>query len=216
MDFIKQPFVKGEKNYIGWLKLAIIPVILIGLLLVLIPIRKNLSNRYLDAGDKLLGERKYISAQVAYDKSLYLNSNNESARNHRELARRSETDLEELGKYYGEVKDTENLRKISWAKAIPSEEIEAVKLSKEFIEKDEYQLAIVSAATATEMDPLYRDAWLYLGISNMKAAQMLELSPESKKSYLANAKLAFEKVKEIDPEYEEVGNLFSQLEKITI
>jgi hypothetical protein len=72
-------------------------------------------------------------------------------------------------------------------------------------------LAIIPAKTALEMDDRYRDAWLYLGIANLKTAQLSELKPEAQNQYLVEAKKSFNKVLELDPENTTAKELLSKI-----
>jgi len=216
MEFVKDPTIQKPVRKISWLKWAAIPLSAVIIFLALAPVTRNLSSYYLQNGNSLLLERKYLSARLSYEKALLLNSKNTEANTQKELARKAESDILVLEDLYEAQNQTEELRKISWANSIPSDETEAVKLSRQFIESKDYQLATIAAKTATQMDPDYKDAWVYLGISNMKVAEILEISPESKNKYIAESKKAFDKVREIDPEYEDIKNLYGYLDKITI
>ena len=176
------------------------------------PLRKKWSNDYISKGDIYLEQKKYLTAEIQYDKALTLYSGNEAAKNRKELATNAEKDILALADFYKEKNISSQIELFQSATAVPASKVEAVKNAKTLLEKDEYQLAKISAKTATEMDKSYRDAWIYLGIANLKAYENLEVSKDSKSSYKDEAKASLETAKLIDPTYELIQSFLKKIE----
>lgn len=157
-------------------------------------------------GDEYLASKKYLHADLAYEKALILSPKNSEVITKRALAKEASENVEKLGDFYQDENFSVEKLALESASTFPTSETEALQLSKDLIEKGEYQAAIIPAQTATEMDPAYSLAWLYLGIANLKTAQAVELGPEAKQRYLDKAKEALTKAKEIDPESKDVVN----------
>jgi len=174
----------------------IVIIVFVVFFLLTKPLRGYSSNNYVTSGDNYLKERKFLAADLEYQKALVFDPGNIKAEGRRILEKASKNVLE--------LENFPNINfsaKIKEATVFPENEVEAVKLSKKLIEENEYQLATIPALTATEMDKEYRDAWLYYGIANLKSGELLQIKPEIKEEYFKKAKEAFAKVKEIDPEY---------------
>ncbi len=162
------------------------------------PVRSYLSDNYRQSGDRFLLSKKYLSAGLEYRKALILYPNNSQARVNRELAKEASANVLKLENFSRENSESHALA-YDLAAEVPASEDEAVATSKRLIEAGEYQLALISAKTAIEMDKNYRDAWLYLAIANLKCAQLLETSNDNKEVYKKAAKEALEQVAQIDP-----------------
>jgi DNA primase large subunit len=154
-----------------------------------------------------------LHADLAYEKAQVIAPGDKTAAERRALVQESGENIQALESFYktGDFTDREN--KLNEATAFPANETEAVKLSKQLIDENEYQLATIPAKTATEMDDGYRDAWLYLGIADLKTAQLVDLSKEAKATYIEKAKEALNKAKQIDPEYKVVSDYLNELNK---
>lgn len=190
---------KVKQNWSKWIIVLIL--ILIAIYFITRPIRISSANKYIDSGDQFLMQKKYLSADLEYRKAISIN-NDKKAIERRNLVQDIETDITKLKSMLEEKNNTALLDKFTSATEVPQNESDAVKLSKKLIEENEYQLAILPAKTAIEMDKDYRDAWLYLGIANIKAASTLELTPEIKEQYLNTGKEALNKALSLDPEYQ--------------
>jgi len=186
--------------------LIILAVLLVFFLLK--PLRTYSSRKFLSAGDNYLVNKKYLHADLAYEKALILLPKDHEILAKRALAKEASEDITKLG---GLIQTGNQRIAYESATSFPANETDALKRSKKLIEDGEYQLAIIPAQTATEMDPLYRDAWLYLGIANLKTAQLVELSPEVKQKYLDEAKAALVKAKAIDPESKIVADYLKMI-----
>ena len=198
----KELVIESEKKFLKvvakW-TFALIIVIAI-LFLLTTPLRGHAANDYVAKGDQYLSEKKYLGADLAYQKALALNSRNKDAAQRRSLVTEAEGNVQALENFYNELGDSSQEALLSKINAFPANETEVLKLSKELIEQSEFQLAIVPAETATQMAPDYALCWQYLGIANQKTADLVDLSPVSKEKYVYAAKAAFAKAKELDPE----------------
>jgi len=192
-------------------------ILLIAILAVTLfsrPLCHSWSGRFLEKGDQLLAQKRYLQAEMEYKKSILIDKRNDEARQRLTLAEEGSTDILKLKDFFIEKNLTIETDLFTKATAIPAKERDAVVTAKELIEEEEYQLAIIPAATAVEMDNDYRDGWLYLGIANIKCAQFLEISGSSRQYYLGKAKIALDRTKAIDPEYKptlDYINLLAQL-----
>jgi len=213
---IKTPKQEKPKNLIylilKWL--VIIAIALVILFLLSSPLRGKAASKYISRGDNYLSEKKYLSAELEYDKALTLSSGNLTARQRKLLADKASKNILELESYSNLSGFSALTNKIGEASAFPKNQSEAVKLSRKFIEEKEYQLAIIPAKTAIEMDKEYRDAWLYLGIANLKTAQLVELSPSVREDYLNKAKEAFNKTLALDPESQSAKDFLAEANNI--
>lgn len=192
---------------------CILGIVIVLFLLILLssPLRGKAANNYVEKGDDFLLQKKYVSAEVEYKKALALNSENAVAKDHMDLAQKAAINVEEFERFFDLPQFSDFKTKFETAKEVPNNQSDAVKLSKRMIEDKEYQLAIIPAKTALEMDNEYRDAWLYLGIANLKTAEQTELKPEVQKNYLAEAKNSFNKVLQLDPENITAKELISKI-----
>jgi len=209
---IKKTSQSGNKTILLALK-WLIGVIILLLLLVLLssPLRGKAATNYVKEGDNLLLQKKYISAEVEYKKALTLNSKDAIAKDHLDLANKAAMDISEFERFFDLPQFAGFKTKYEEATEVPANQSDVIKLSKKLIENGEYQLAIIPAKTALEMDDSYRDAWLYLGIANLKTAQFSELKPEAQNQYLEEAKKSFNKVLELDPENVTAKKLIDKL-----
>jgi tetratricopeptide (TPR) repeat protein len=177
-------------------------------------LRKVWSKKYFERGQTYLEQKKFESAILEYNKALFLYWKKDEAKSQIKLARESSVDILKLETFYEERKLETQVRIIRQIKANPEDETSAIKLAKELIEKNEFQYAIISAQKATEIDNKYRDAWLYLGIANLKAGKMLELTENSRKEYDESAEKALLKAKSLDAEYKPTKDYLEELKKI--
>ena len=205
--------INGKSNSILLIFKWLIGIIIFLFLLVLLtsPLRSKAASDYVKEGDNLLLQKKYISAEVEYQKALTLNSNDAIAKDHLDLANKAAVNISEFERFFDLPQFAGFKAKYEEALEVPANQSDVVKLSKKLIEDGEYQLAIIPAKNATEMDSSYRDAWLYLGIANMKTAQFTELKPETQNLYLSEAKKDLNKVLELDPENQTAKELLDKL-----
>ena len=186
-------------KFLKWLLLVLIFLFLI--LVASQPLRGKAAQKYLDAGDNYLTQKQYLRADLEYQKALILTPKNNEAKQRRVFVKNTAGDILQIKNFSGGVNFDQLIEKIDLATDFPGDETAAVRLSKQFIEEKEYQLAILPAKTATEMDPDYIDAWAYLGIANLKAATLIQLWPDVKEKYLLDSQIAFSKIRELDPTY---------------
>lgn len=169
--------------------------------LVTIPVFAKSSESFIENGDKFLLEKRFVSAEIEYEKAFFLN-HDKKAEDRIDLAKRAEKDVFALELFYREKNSIKNLDIANQVKKVPDSERECVTLAKSLIEKNEPQFAEKSAEVAIEMDKNYRDAWLYAGIAELKIADTIELSAENRRFYQGKARESLEKAKSLDPTYE--------------
>ena len=209
---IKSVDKKNNRSLLIVLKWILVAVIVLFVLfLATSPLRGKAANNYIGLGDELLSQKKYISAEVEYKKALALKGNNAVAKDHLNLAEKAMGNIAEFERFFDLPQFAGLKEKYDSATAVPSNQSDAVKLSKKLVSEGEYQLAIIPAKTALEMDNEYRDAWLYLGIANLKTAQLTELKQEVQNQYLNEAKQSFNKVLQLDPENPTAKELIAKI-----
>lgn len=207
-----------EKRLPLWLRwLILVGLIILAIIIlffVIKPLRTYSAQKYITEGDNYLANKQYIHADLSYEKALIIFPGSKTAKERKALAADSSKNIALLQNFYKDNNFNSQKDKLDEASAFPVDETEAVKLSKKLIEEKEYQLAIIPAKTATEMGPDYRDAWLYLGIANLKTAELVDLSVDAKASYTQKAKDAFDQAKKIDPESKIVNDYLNSLDKV--
>lgn len=176
-----------------------------------IPVRSKLAKSYISQGDNYLIQGKYIAAKLAYRKAQMLSSRNAQAKERGNLTDRSSQNILEIQNLVHEMNLIDQIALFDKATAVPKSEIEAAKTSRELMEMEKYQLAIIPAQTATQMDKSYRDAWLYLGIANLKASTLAEIDSDARNQYQKSAKTALETAKSLDPVYQPTLDWLKQL-----
>ena len=197
---------------IKWLIIVIIFVVLI--IYFTNPLRGKSAQNFISSGDIFLADKKYLSANLEYQKALILNPRNPAALDRKNLIELAESNVLELEGFLKANQFTEELKKIDEANSFPEDETEAVKLSKKLIKEQEYQLAIIPAKVAIQMDRNYRDGWLYLGIANLKTAQFVELTPKVRSQYVEESKNVLKEALTLDPEYESTKKFLQEAEII--
>lgn len=176
-----------------------------------LPVRGSLAKKYLSQGDAFLTQEKYLSADLAYRKAQVLTPKDANAVTKRELAGKASRNILELKDLVRSQNLEAKTSLFELATSVPKSETDAVRTSRQLIEKGEYQLAIIPAKTATEMDKTYRDAWVYLGIANLRAATLLETNNEVQLQYRNAAKDAFNQAYSLDPTYEVTSNYLKSI-----
>lgn len=193
-----------------WIITSLLVILVVILMFILMkPLRIYSSHKFSSAGDNYLAQNKYLHADLAYEKALILSPKDTGVMAKRALAKEASENIVKLESFYNSFSDKKAL--FDSAVSFPKTETDAVKLSKQLIEQGEYQLAAIPAETATQMDPGYFDAWFYLGIANLRTAQLVELSPEIRQKYLDMAREALKKAKEIDPESKAVAEYLKMI-----
>ena len=198
--------------FLKWI--LIILIVILSLDVVTKPIRAHWSTDYLKKGDAYLLQKKYLTADLQYQKALFLNKKNTTATSRRELAKQAESNVMVLEDFYRQNNVTAELDEFDAINVAPVTAELATAETKSLIEKEEYQLAIYPAEKATELDKTYRDGWLYLGIANIKVAQNVEMTKDIRQTYLDNAKTALSRALIIDPNYQPTKDYLDLLGKI--
>lgn len=206
---------KREHDFLFlFLKWALILCIaLTALVLITKPLRKSWSNNYLETGDSYLLAKKYLQADLEYKKALTLYRGNTTTKDRVLLANNAALDVEKLEPLYKEKNIGLELDYITKAHEIPASESDAVRNSRYLIEHEEYQLAIIAATIATEINKDYRDGWLYLGIANLKTAANVQLRENDRRHYLDASKEALAKAKDLDSTYQPTLDYLKEAEK---
>ena len=205
------PQINSKSTPFKWLLIVI--AIIVSVFFLTKPLRVSSANSYIDSGDKYLLKKEYLKADLEYQKSIILSSSTKAT--HRlELVEDAMADIEALKDFYIEQNAESQIELLEGANIIPKNESDAAKESKKLVEEKEYQLAIIPAKTAVEMDKEYRDGWLYLGIANLKCAEYLELKPEIKRTYLDTAKTALDKASSLDPDYQPTKDFLKEMETV--
>lgn len=199
-------------HLLKWLLIS--AIIFMILLLITKPLRKVWSNNYIKSGDEYLLQKKFLSAELEYEKAQNLYSLNTKAKDREILAKNSAEDIRALQPFYEEKNLGLQIENVNLAINVPSSEFEAAKNAKYLIEQSEFQLAILAATTATQMNSKYRDGWLYLAIANMKTAEFTELSKADRAQYVSAAQSAIVNTLELDPEYEPTLQYQDEISKL--
>ena len=173
---------KKTNIILRWIVVVLAAIILLDI--ITIPLRKSWSDNYFQSGQTYLDQKKYLSAELEFEKALLIYPSNKIAQTDLDLAKKAETDISVLEQYYKERKIDAKINAFVQAKAIPSTPADAVKISKSLIESGEYQLAILSAKTATEMDSHYVTGWEYYGIASFLSSRSVEIGATAKQKYL--------------------------------
>lgn len=169
------------------------------LYIISIPIRSRAAESYFIKGDQALSAKNYLAAELQYEKALALKNNYIQAKNRITLVEIASKDPLVLKNFYQSRGESDKIEVIESATAFPENDNAALALSKNLIEKGEYQLAILPAKTASEMSPDYPEAWQYLSIANLKTADLTQISPEARNYYISESDKALAKAKALDP-----------------
>ena len=202
-----------KKSYRLLWMISLFAIIIIGAFFLTKPVRISKANNYLESGDNYLINKEYLKAYLEYQKAIILDKNSK-ATERLDLTDKAMKDVMVLKDFYTEKGQDDQIKLLEEASAIPQNESDAAKTSKKLLEQKEYQLAAVAAETAVEMDKEYRDGWLYLGISNLKCAENLELKASIRTIYLDAAKNALEKARSLDQDYQPTKDFLKELESI--
>lgn len=207
--------LKSDPFYIVSKWALVFLIAIVGVTLFSRPLSRSWSERFLEKGDQMLLQKRYLQAEMNYKKSILIDKKNGEAEARLKLVAEGARDILKLKDFFIENNLTIETDFFTKATTIPSRERDAVVTSKELIEQEEYQLAAIPARTAIEMDSNYRDGWLYLGIANLKCAQLLEISNSDRQYYLDKAKSALDRAKEIDAEYKPTLDYLDLLKQLS-
>ena len=203
---------EGQKNQNKWefnfkSRWFIWTLVCVGVLAVLIlaslHFRPTIAIRFIDRGDSLLSQGKYIEALVQYKKADYL-IDNEEINEKINLTNEAQKDITKLEMVWQEENNIEAQENLKRAKQVFDSEYDSVVLAREFIEADNPQFAIIASKTAIEMEQNYMDAWLYLGIAHLECANRLQLSEVNYNYHREEAKKALEQAEILSPDDEDI------------
>jgi len=195
--------------------LLISAIVLISLELISKPLRYAWADDLAKKGDAYLLEKRYLEAQLQYEKGLAIASQNKRCLTQLELAKKAEHNILALENFYLENKIEPKTRLFEKAKAEPADIIQALNTVKELIEIKEYELAIIPAQKAVAKDPSFRDAWLYLGIANLNTVKFADIRPEIREKYQEEAKEALGKALSLDDKYQPTLDFIQELEVVS-
>lgn len=179
-----------------WLTASLALIIII--IIISIPIRNYLSGLFIKTGDSYLLQKKFVSAEIEYNKAKIL-SNKYNPSSKIATVKNAETNILVIEDLLKQNHVQPELTKISEAKKIPVDEITGVKTAKKMIEDGYYPEAIICLKTTLEMDRTYKDAQLFLGIAYLNGARDAQVSKEGRASYQEKATEAFRRTLELDP-----------------
>lgn len=179
-----------------WLLSSVI--LLLVIFILSIPIRNFFSQNFINNGEKLLDEKKFVSASLEFEKAKIL-SNKYKPDEKIEKVKKAEQNILILEDDYKKNNDSDELEKIESAKAVPDDEFQGLTKARSMIEAGDYQLALILIKTVIEMDRSYADAWLLFGLANLSGANDEQVSAEGKEVYSTNSNQSFKKVLELDP-----------------
>lgn len=201
-DYKTTTTVSRNNSGNSWIVLIkyVLAIVLVVLIIDLLskPLRNNWSDDYLAKGDIYLEQKKYLSAEVQYRKALLLKNKNTTAKEHLDLAQKAQSNIWVLRDFFIERKIDSEILKFEKAGKNFETPSEATKASKDLIQLGEYQLAEIPALSATKINNEYKDGWIYLGLSRYLSAKNTEVTAETKKTKMSEAKTAFEKVLSLD------------------
>ena len=196
----KQRFNFKSRGFI-WTSVGV--ALLIILTLAYLNFRPSIAKGLIERGDNLLSESKYIKALVQYKKADYL-INNEEIDQKIILTDQAQKDISKLEMIWREKNNILAQESLKKARGVYDSEYDSVVLSKEFIESEQPQFAIIAAKTAIEMEQNYTDAWLYLGIAHLESVNKLELSQDNYNYHREEAKSALDHAQTLSPDNENV------------
>jgi len=159
----------------------VVAIILVSLELLTKPLRRHWADNYLDQGDQYLLQKKYLSAELDYQKSLAL-FDNQTAKDHLDLAKSAETNILALEKFYQEHKISDEIDNINFAKTKRISEYEELQASKALFDKGEYQLALIPLQEIK--DPTTPEYKTFLKTINSSIAEKVEISAVARQKYL--------------------------------
>jgi len=170
-----------ESRLHKWAKWFLIgAIILVSLELVTKPIRCHWASNYREQGDQYLIQKKYLSAELEYQKSLFLYKG-KAARERLVLTNQAQTDVLALKPFLKERKVTKSLEDFDKATAKYSH-YDALRVSKELYEKGELQLALV--ALESDTDRTSAEYQSFDKIISKAIVARTELSSQAKEKYL--------------------------------
>ncbi len=175
------------------------------------PIKRNLSEKYISCGDKHLNDRAYVEAIVDYKKANYLNKNS-NALVKIDLANKGQMNILNLEMFFREKNNLLVVDMLNETQKVPSSQSEGLKEVKEMIENNEPQIAEVALGIVLEMDESNKEAWVYLGMSRLQTARIVQMSEQNRNAKLYSAKEAFVKAGELDSDYELAKKYIEEVE----
>jgi len=201
---------KNKKNYL-WA--IIILFILILFYFLLLPAKNQLAQSYLEKGDVLLSDQKYLEATVEYRKALFLDKDCQADKQ-LSLADSAQLDISSLEIFFRKRNNLASLELLNNAEKVPASHSEGLENIKKLIENNQPQIAEISAELLLEMDQDSKETWTYLGIARFQSARIVQMTENNRKTKLLKAKEAFAKAKELDESYELAKEYLKEVEQL--
>ncbi|MFA6963179.1 MAG: hypothetical protein WC227_00465 [Patescibacteria group bacterium] len=166
-----------------WRKIAkwvlIVAIILVFIELITKPLRHHWADDYLERGDQYLIQKKYLSAELEYQKSAIFYKTS-LAEDRQELANQAQTDVLKLKPFLQSKNISKAIEDFETATAKYTH-YDALRVSKELYEKGELQLALV--ALDNDPDKANDEHISFDKIINKAILARLELSSNAKQKY---------------------------------
>ena len=159
------------------------------LILILTPLRNWGAKKYLDRGDEKLVKLDYISAEIEYQKADILTPLNPNIDLKINLVKDSEKDINHLKGFFQEQDNRDALNNFK-AISLENDPVKLTEMSRAFLDRNQPQMAVVSAQKAVSNKNMYRDGLLYLAIAYDRAARSTQIRQESH-DYLINKSQEF-------------------------
>lgn len=202
-----------NKNRKIYLWILILLCLLAVFYYLLLPAKRELAQNYVESGDLLLSEQKYLEAIVEYRKALFLDKNCQAGKQ-LTLAEKAQLDISELEIFFRQRNNLTALELLNNAGKVPVSHSEGLENVKSHIENNLPQIAEISAELLLEMDQDSKETWTYLGIARLQTARIVQMSENNRKSKLLSAKEAFAKAKELDDSYELAKEYLKEVEQL--
>jgi len=192
-----KPYTKLRKP------LLICAMIVVGfflLVLILTPLRNWGANKYLDKGDQKLANLDYISADIEYQKACLLTPFNTTVSSRISLVKEAEKNVLVLKDFFineGIQSALNDLKAVDEESDAPR----LIALSRDFINRNQPAMAVVTAKKAVGQKENYRDGLLYLSIAYDRAARVETIRQESADYLLEQSKKYLELAHESDPAF---------------
>lgn len=211
---------KPRKKFEDSSKFNAKPLIIAGLVVLLIlgiylaakPLRRSMSRKFINEGDRHLAEAKYIEALVDFRKSEFLVPG--SASKDIDDCHKMQTDITAGEMYFRKYDNIAMMNALKDAGEIPESESEGLEKVKKIIEDNQPQVAEVAAGILIEMDDKSAKAWAYLGIARLQSARLTEMSEGIRNNKLVAAREAFSQAIALDPTDEISKKYLREVDKL--
>ena len=132
---------------------------------IIIPVRQDVSARYVQRGDAYLSAQEFDSAQKEFQQAISYDSTNQTAKERLEIAKKSLTDIALVGDFYRQQQITAVVQKLDTAQKMYSTPKQALQAGVLFYQNHDFVYAQYPLQRAIELDPGYPEAWHYLSLT---------------------------------------------------